>query len=104
MRQHLRIVLESFDHAQALIEIEQRRNATHPLADILGTGRALQQRIEVALREEMIEGVDVAHGSVSCCPRTEPQSQRRRVGKAMAPNIQFGKAYRAPCPPATTQL
>ena len=43
------------------IEIGQRRNAAHALAEILRSGRRFQQRLVVALRKEMIEGVDVAH-------------------------------------------
>ena len=60
-RQHLRVVGKLIDHLQPQIEIVQRRNAPHPLADVLLPGRRFDQRIEIALRAEMTEGVDVAH-------------------------------------------
>ena len=61
MRQHLRIVLELIDDAQAQIEIGERRDSPHPFAEVLLPRRRLQQRLVVALGKEMIVGVDVAH-------------------------------------------
>ena len=63
-RQDLRVVRKLVDHLQPQIEIVERRNAPHPLADVLLPGRRLDQRIEIALRAEMIEGIDVAHGEL----------------------------------------
>ena len=44
------------------IDVGQRRNAAHALAEVLGAGRRFQQRVVIALREKMIEGIDGAHG------------------------------------------
>ena len=63
--QHLRIVFELLDDAQPQIEIGQRRNAAHALAEILRSRRRLQQRVVIALREKVIEGVDIAHAARS---------------------------------------
>src|SRR5262249_33720905 len=59
-RKNLRIVGKRVDHAQPLVEIEQRRNAADALAHVLLRRRRLQHAGEEALRKEVIEGVDVA--------------------------------------------
>ena len=61
VRKDLGITLETIDYAQPAIEIEQRRDPPHSLAQILGGCRTLQKRIEIALRKEMIVGIDDAH-------------------------------------------
>jgi hypothetical protein len=63
--EHLRIILERFDDAQPQIEIGQRRNAAHALAEILRSRRRFQQRVVLALREKVIEGIDIAHANSS---------------------------------------
>src|SRR5262245_28719194 len=73
MREDLRIVGKLLDHAQPLLDIPQRRNAAHALAHVLGSGRAVEQRVEIALRKEMRVGVDRAHSLPpalsTSCPR-----------------------------------
>ena len=63
--EHLRIILERFDDAQPQLEIGQSRDAAHALAEILRSRRRLQQRVVIALREKVIEGVDIAHAAHS---------------------------------------
>ena len=60
-RQDLRVIGKLVDHLQPQIEIVQRGDAANPLADVLLPGRRQQQLVEIALRVEVIEGVDVAH-------------------------------------------
>ena len=49
------------DDNEARIEVVDGANALHPLADVLRAARGLRHFLEQALREEMAEGVDVAH-------------------------------------------
>ncbi len=61
VRQHLRIIFEQLDDAQPQIDVGQCRNAAHALAEIFGAGWRLKERVVIALREEMIESIDIAH-------------------------------------------
>src|SRR5580692_1912285 len=82
MRQQLRIIVEHFDDLEPDIDVRERRNTAHALAEILRTRRRFQQRIVVALRKEVIEGIDVAHVYSLC--------QCRRVGKIVRSSIRRG--------------
>ena len=61
VREHLRVVRKLLDHLQPQVDVGERRNAAHALAEVLLAGGRLEQRVVIALREKMIEGVDVAH-------------------------------------------
>ena len=80
VRQHLLVILEHVDDAQPQIDIRQGRNAAHPLADILGGGGRFQQRLVIALRKEMREGIDAAHvffslGTIRLCGKSSVRSR-----------------------------
>ena len=60
-RQDLGVVGKLVDHLEPQLKIVKRRDTPHALADVLLARRGFDQRIEIALRAEMIEGVDVAH-------------------------------------------
>jgi hypothetical protein len=60
-RQYLAVVGKRIDNAEPHLEIPQRRNAADALAHVLLGGRRFEDASEKALREKMIEGVDVSH-------------------------------------------
>ena len=58
---HLAVIGERLDDAQPLVDVVERGDAPHPLAQILLARRRLQQQFIDAAGKEMIEGIDVAH-------------------------------------------
>ena len=71
-RQDLLIVLEAIHDAEALVEIDQHRDAAHALADVLESRRDRQHAIEIRPRVDVIEDVELAHGrkSSAYCARS----------------------------------
>ena len=64
-RDHLRVVvlrLEPLDETQALLQVEDRRNAAHPLGDVLAADTL--HPLPDAGREEVVEAVDVAQAQL----------------------------------------
>jgi hypothetical protein len=61
-REHLVVVVEPIHHAEPLIEIDQHRDAAHPLADVLEGRRHPHHQVEIRLGINVIEDVDLAHG------------------------------------------
>jgi len=57
----LAVVRKGLDHAQPLLDVVERGNSPHPLAEILLSRRRLQHQLVDALGKEMIECIDVAH-------------------------------------------
>ncbi len=58
-RDDLRVVVELVHHPEAQVEVVDAGDLAHALADARKAG--LAQRLEVARREEVVVGVDVAH-------------------------------------------
>ena len=67
-----RVVRKGIDHAQPLVDVVERRNSPHPLAEVLLSGRRCQHQLVNALGKEMIERVDVAHVFLPRMSRPEP--------------------------------
>jgi hypothetical protein len=63
-REDLRVVGKLVDHLEPQIEIVERRDAAHALADVFLARGRLDQGVEVALGAEMTKRIDVAHAAV----------------------------------------
>src|SRR5262249_47764808 len=57
----LGVIGKRIDDPQPLLDVVERRNSPHPLAEILLSGRRLQHQFVNALGKEMIERIDVTH-------------------------------------------
>ena len=57
----LAVIGEGIDHAQPLVDVVERGNSPHALAEIPLSRRRLQHQFVNALGKEMIERIDVAH-------------------------------------------
>ena len=55
-------MIEAIHDAEALVEIDQHRDAAHPLADVLELRGHVQHAVEVRPRIDVIEDVELAHG------------------------------------------
>ena len=69
VRDHLGVVVELIDDAQPQIDIGERRNPAHALAEIFLSCRGFQECLVIALGEEMIVGIDIAHRILSSFQR-----------------------------------
>jgi hypothetical protein len=77
-REDLRVVVELIHHLEARLEIIDGANALDAFADVLRTAGGARHLLEQAWREEMAEGVDMAHGSSFFRYRASAKPARQR--------------------------